>query len=474
MVLLGVRVTRSAGRLLETVGWSWQGVVVALVRTRQAVVKDGSASRKETAGVTGEPEDVSRNAAFVRFWVADAVSNLGTFVSTLALQLLLIETLDADQVALGVVRAAQWLPYLLFGLVAGVVVDRVRRRPLLIGADAVCAALLATVGLLALTGHLTVPVLAGLVFVVGSASMFFSAAHQSLLPTIVPASSLASANARLSQTYAATQSLGPLVGGALVRLLSAPVAVLVDAVSYAVSALVLATVRVDERRPEATGHEHDRHLWTELREGARWVYRHATLGPYAVSLHLWFFANAVVTTVLVHYATTELRLDALAVGLVLAAAGVTGVLGAGLAPRLGVRFGTGRVITAMEWLSPAAYALLLLAQPGPYAVVWPLVANALFGLGLGLKGPLEMSYRNLVTPDRLRGRMNATIRSLNWGSIAVAAPLGGWAAATWGDRTAILAGVVGLAVSAVVLWCSPYRRVTVEGERPAVTVTPAR
>ena len=416
--------------------------------------------------------ETSRSWAFVRFWIADAVSNLGTFVSALALQLLLIETLHADQTALGVVRAAQWLPYLLFGMLAGVVVDRVRRRPLLVAADVLCAVLLGTVGVLALNGHLTVLVLAVLVFCAGSASMFFSAAHLSLLPTIVPGSGLASANARLSQTYSATQSLGPLVGGALVRLLSAPVAVLVDALSYAVSALVLTTVRVEERRPEPAV---ERHLWNELREGAAWVYRHATLGPYAVALHLWFFANAMVTTVLVYFATTELHLDPIAVGVVLAATGVTGVLGAGLSPRLGVRFGTGRVVTTTEWLSPVAYALLLLARPGPYAVVWPLVANALFGLAMGLRGPLDMSYRNLVTPDRLRGRMNATIRSFNWGSIAVAAPLGGWLAATWGNRVAIAAGVVGLAASALVLWCSPYRHVTVEGEHPAVRgFTPER
>ncbi|GAA2480580.1 MFS transporter [Terrabacter carboxydivorans] len=419
--------------------------------------------------MAGTVVETSRSGAFVRYWLADGVSNLGTFVSTLALQLLLIETLHADQTALGVVRAAQWLPYLLFGMLAGVVVDRVRRRPLLVAADLLCAALLGAVGLLALTGHLTVPLLAVLVFCTGSASMFFTAAHLSLLPTIVPSAGLASANARLSQTYSATQSLGPLVGGALVRLLSAPVAVLVDAVSYAVSALLLATVRVEEPRHEPTA---ERHLWTELREGAAWVYGHVTLRPYAVALHLWFFSNAMVTTVLVYFATTELHLDALAVGLVLAATGVTGVLGAGLAPHLARRFGTGRVVTTMGWLSPAAYALLLLAQPGPYAVVWPLVANALFGLAMGLKGPLDMSYRNLVTPDRLRGRMNATIRSFNWGSIAVAAPLGGVVAATWGNRFAIAAGVLGLVVSAVVLWCSPYRHVTVEGEHPAGRLSP--
>jgi MFS family permease len=112
-----------------------------------------------------------------------------------------------------------------------------------------------------------------------------------------------------------------------------------------------------------------------------------------------------------------------------------------------------------------AYALLLLAQPGPYAIVWPLVANALFGLAMGLRDPLDMSYRNLVTPDRLRGRMNGTIRSLNWGSIAVAAPISGLVAATWGNRVAIALGVVGLAVAALILWCSPYRHVTTPGER---------
>ena len=215
-------------------------------------------------GHAGAAAPTRGDASFGRFWFADAVSNLGTFVSALALQLLLIETLHADQVALGVVRSAQWLPYLLFGLVAGVVVDRVRRLPLLVGADVLCAVLLGTVGLLALTGRLTVPVLAGLVFVVGSASMFLGAAHQSLLPAIVPLERLPSANARLSQTYSATQSLGPLVGGALVRLLSAPVAVLVDAASYAVSAATLATLRVHERPPERAQR---RHLWTELREG---------------------------------------------------------------------------------------------------------------------------------------------------------------------------------------------------------------
>lgn len=394
------------------------------------------------------------HGVFLRFWVADGISNLGTFVSTIAIQLLLINTLHADQTALGAVRAAQWLPYLLFGLFAGVVVDRVRRKPLLVLADVVCALALGTVGVLALSGSLTIPVLAALVFVAGSASMFFSAAHQSYLPCLVPGPALPTATARLEQMLNATQSAGPLVGGALVRLLSAPFAVLVDAASYLVSAVILSTIRVPEQVPQrAPG----RHVWRELAEGASWVYRHRTLAPYAVALHLGFFFNSVVATVLVYFAVTELHLDAIAIGLVLSATGVTGVVGAGLAPMLARRYGLGLVHCLGTWFSPVGYALVLLAQPGPHAILWPLASSLVLGLGMGISGPLHMSYRNAVTPNRLRGRMNATIRSFNWGSIAVAAPLGGWIAATSGNRAAFVVGSLGLVVSSAIVTFSPYR-----------------
>lgn len=400
-----------------------------------------------SSGILGYP-------AFVRFWIADAVSNLGTFVSGLALQLLLIQTLHANQTELGLIRTAQWLPYLLFGLIAGVLVDRMRRRPVLIVADIACAVLFGVAGTLALAGALSVPLLAVLVFGAGAASMFFQAAHQSLLPNLVPLSMLPVANSRLEQTMSAAQSAGPLVAGALVRFLSAPIAILVDAASYAVSAAVLGTVRTAEAVPQR---HTDRHLWRELKEGARWVYRHRTLAPYAISLHLWFFFNSLITTVLVFFASVDLHLDALTIGVILACAGLTGVIGAGLAPRLGDRFGLGRVYTTAEWLSPIAYGFVLLAKPG-----WPGIAalvgsQLLFGLGLGLTGPLSMSYRNAVTPDRLRARMNATIRSLNWGSIAVSAPLGGWLAATWGNRSAIAVGIGGLLVAATVVTFSSFR-----------------
>jgi MFS family permease len=392
--------------------------------------------------------------AFVRFWFADTVSWLGTFTSGLAIQLLLIQTLDADQAALGLVRAAQWLPSLLFGLLAGALVDRVRRRRVLIVADAVSATLLGLVGVLALAGSLTIPVLLGLIFGVGTASIVFQAAHQSYLPRLVPIGLLPAANARLEQTRTAVESIGPLAAGAFVRFLSAPVAVLLDAVTFVVSAVTLSTIRLEEPLPSRTS---DRHLWRELKEGARWVYHHPALAPYALTLHTWFFFNSAVMTIFVFFAVDELGLGPLAVGVVLACGGVGGVLGAGLAPRAAGRLGLGVACVVGYWLTPVAYLVVLAARPGPGGALILIAGQLVFGFGQGLKGPLEMSYRNGVTPDRLRARMNATIRSFNWGSIAFSAPLAGWAAAGWGNRPVMAVCVVGLVAGALALTFSRFR-----------------
>ncbi|WP_256841791.1 MFS transporter [Ornithinimicrobium cryptoxanthini] len=394
--------------------------------------------------------------AFVQLWISDTAKWLGVFTSGLALQLLLIETLGADQVALGLVRSAQWLPMLLFGLVAGVLIDRVRRKPVLVVGDAVCALAFGAIGGLGLLGWLTVPLVAVLVFVAGTASLSATAAHQSFLPRLVPTSMLSRANARIEQSMTAAEALGPLLAGVLVRVASAPIAILVNAGTYAVSALVLSTIRVTEP-PPADGTE--RHLWRELREGARWVYRHPTLAPYAIGLHTWFFFNSAVMTILVFYASEEIGLGPVAIGLVLASAGLTGVAAAGLTPRAADRFGAGSVICAATWLAPLAFLLAALAPEGDAGLPVLVAGQLIYGVSNGLRGPLEMSYRNAVTPDRLRARMNSTIRSLNWGTITVSAPLAGWFALTYGNRPTILVCVVGLVVAALIPTLSPFRSV---------------
>lgn len=402
----------------------------------------------------GARSSVFSYPAFVRLWLSDTTKWFGLFTSGLALQLLLIDTLGADQQDLGLVRSAQWLPMLLLGLVAGVLVDRVRRRPVLIAGDLVCAAAFAAIGVLALLDRLTIPLVAGLMFVVGTASMAATTAHQSFVPRLVPTRILPQAHARLEQSMTAAESVGPLLAGVLVRTFSAPVAILVNALTYAVSAVILCAIRADEPAPDPGAR---RSVAGELVEGARWVYGHRTLAPYAIGLHIWFFFNSGVLTILVFYASRDLGLGAVAIGLALAAAGVSGVVGAGLAPWLGERLGVGAVACASVWLTPVAFALAALAPAGPAGLVLLVASQLVYGVSNAVGDPLTMSYRNAATPDRLRARMNATIRSVNWGTIVVSAPLAGWFATHWGNRATIWVGVAGLVVAAAIPTFSPFR-----------------
>lgn len=385
---------------------------------------------------------------FVRLWVADGLSNFGTFIFGLSLQLLLIHVLNADQLEIGWVRSAQWLPSLLFGLVAGVIVDRMRRRKLLIATDiASCVLLLAIAGL-AVFGVLSPLGVTVLVFLLGTAAVLQGGAHQSFTADLLPPSLLASGNVALTQTYTAAQTLGPLLAGVLAGVIGAPVTMLINAATYAASAVLLAGIpdmQPSKRRaPSSVG--------ADLREGIAWVYRHPFLAPYALCLHAWFIGNAIAGTVYIFHATS-LGLDGGAVGLTLGVAGLAGVLGAGLAEWTARVLGTGKAILFCDYLTGAAWLMVAVTPQSGLALYALCAAQIVYGVGFGLRGPLEMSFRNAVTPSSLRGRMNTTIRSINWGLIAAAAPLGGWLALQFGDRAALaIAGTTMVGTGTVLLF----------------------
>jgi MFS family permease len=402
-------------------------------------------------------------ADYRRFWAAATVSIFGTYVTILALQVLAAVTLHATATELGLLNSARWLPYLLFGLIAGVIVDRYRRKPLLVGTDLGRAVLLCAIPLLYVLDMLSLPALLIVVAAVGSLSLFFDAANQAFLPTLVPRRLLTSANARLEQSDAVAQTTGPLLAGALVKAAGAPVAILVDAVSYLVSGLLLAFVRAPET---AAPPSERRSVLAELREGLSWVYRHRMLAPMALSAHLWFLAHSVLVTVLVLYVLRApesggLGLDEIQLGIAYACAGAGAVLGGALATRCGRRFGAGRSIVTTRLLMSLPWLLVPIAGPGPAALAMIAAAQLLFWVLMGIEGPNEMAYRQSVTPDRLQGRMNTTIRSLNRSMIVVGAPLGGLLADATTYRTALWAGIAVLVLSALVLALSPFRHAAV-------------
>ena len=388
---------------------------------------------------------------FRLFWAASTVSGFGSQVTTLAVQVLIVTTLAGTAADVGLVNAARWLPYLLFGLVVGALADRVRRKPLLVGTDLARAALLCAIPLLAWPDLLGVPVLAALMATFGLLSLVNDAAHQSFLPRLIPRTSLTRANVRLQQSSAAAETSGPAVAGGLVSWLGAPVAVLLDAASYLVSGLLTARITVTD--PPAPTRAP---LRTEIVEGLRWVYGHRMLRPLALSTHGWTVFAAVLGAVYVPYGLLELDLDPLRLGLTLAAAGIGGLIGSGLSERLGRRPG---LAVAGAWLlGGVGIAVLALTPVGA-----PVVAGTgqlLVGLGLGLSGPLELSYRQSITPDHLQARMNATMRSFNRAAVVVGAPLGGLVADTVGYRFALWAAAAGIALAGLVLLASPFRHAT--------------
>ena len=233
---------------------------------------------------------------FRRFWTASTISDFGTPVTGLAVQILVVVNLQASNVEIGVVRTAQWVPYLAFGLLAGALVDRVRRRlSVLWLCDLGRAVLLAVIPALHLLGLLDLPAVVAVLFVFGLLSVMNDAAAQSFLPRLVDHRLLAAANARLEQSGAVAQTCGPLLGGLLIRVAGAPFALLVDAASFVASGLLLRSIRIEET-PRSEGAPPRRHLGREIAEGARWVYRHEMLAPMAVWTHVWFFFNAIATT----------------------------------------------------------------------------------------------------------------------------------------------------------------------------------
>lgn len=403
---------------------------------------------------------------FVAFWSASTVSAFGSGVTTLAVQVLVVVTLDEGATGVGLVNAARWLPYLLFGLVAGVLVDRARRRPLLVGTDLGRALLLVVVPVLALSGHLSLVLLMVVLALFGLLSLVNDAADQSFVPSLVPPGLITRANARIDQSTAVAQTSGPALAGALVSVLGAPLAVLVDAASFLASAVLLTRVRAVEppSRPLSL-----RGVGTEAREGLRWVYRHPTLAPVALTSHGWFLCFAAGGAVLPPFALHTLGLSPFGFGLALAVGGVGALAGALVATGLGRRLGVGVLVIGCILAEGIAFGLLAVSpEPAPagaaQSVGWVVfgAGQLLLGVAMGASNPNEMGYRQTVTPDHLQGRTNATIRSINRAMVVVGAPLGGVLGDAWGFRPILGATAAGFVVVATALALSPFRQARLE------------
>jgi MFS family permease len=384
---------------------------------------------------------------------ADTASKLGTQVTMLALPVIAAVALQATPLQVGLLTTAQTAAFLLIGLPAGAWVDRVRRRQVLIVSDLGRFGLLASIPVAWWLGLLGMSQLYVVALLTGALTVFFDVAHQSYVPHLVGRDRLVEGNSRIAAVDSVAQASGPAFAGYLIQLVTAPVAIVVDAVSYLFSAKCVSAVRRYEPRP---GRAADRHLGREVAEGIRYVLGHRLLRPIAVTTATFnLFANVEIPMLIVVLAR-ELRLPTGAIGLVFSLLGVGGLLGSMMAGRFVDRLGLGPAI----WIPMAATApfafLVPLVRPG-----WPLW---LAGLSLGASGIVIASYnitqlslRQRVTPQRLLGRMSATMRFLVWGTLPIGASIGGLIGQYATPRAALWVAATGLALSWLPVFASPLR-----------------
>jgi MFS family permease len=395
----------------------------------------------------------------MKLWTGQTVSELGSVVTRTAVPLLALLVLGAGpfQMALLVVSAS--LAVLLVGLFAGVLVDRVRRRPLLIWADAIRAVLLFSIPAAYLAGALHIEQLYLVVFLEGCLGALFDSAYPAYVPTLIGVERVVEGNSKLATSASLAEIGGPGLGGGLVQLIGAPLAIVVDATSFVVSAISLVLIRSPEpARPPRTTATPIRH---EIVEGLRLVSRHPVLVPLTLRSIMAHLAGSFYGVLYTIYLIQELHLNPILLGLVISAGGVGSLVGSLFASRLIGRFGLGPTLI---WTATGASIIGVLTPlaGGPLFLATLMVfLPQLLGDGLQtIEEVAELSLIQGMVPDQILGRVNATLEFFSHG---IAYPIGALSAAAVagliGVRGGIAIGWVGMAVSILLLVLSPLPRV---------------
>ncbi len=397
-----------------------------------------------------------RHPDFLKLWAGQTVSQVGSQITVLALPLTAALTLHASAANMGFLAATSTAPFLLFGLFAGVWVDRLRRRPILIIADIARFALLSLIPILALRDALTLVALYLIAFLVGILTLFFDVAYQSFLPVVAGRPHLVDGNSKLETTRSAAQIAGPSAAGALVQLLTAPVAIAADALSFLASVLFLSLIRAAEP-PPARSTTVRRRVWPEMGEGLHAVMDDAALRATMASAGTVNMFGSMLFAVFVLYAL-HLGIGAGLLGVVFAVGNIGYLCGAFLTRPITRRFGIGPTISAGLMILTGCSLLVPLAG-GPLRVSVPCLMIAQFARGFGgtLFNINNVSLRQAITPDHLLGRVNATSRFVSTGALTIGSLAGGTLGAAFGLRPTLIIGAVGGLFAVVWVFCSPVR-----------------
>jgi MFS family permease len=390
---------------------------------------------------------------FRRLWIGDAVSQVGSQVSMLALPLVAVKTLHATAFEVGVLAACETAAFLLVGLPAGAWCDRVRRRPILIAGDIGRALVLGSVPIAAVMHRLTIGQLFVVALLTGVLTVFFDVSYQSYLPELVNNDELVEGNAKLEATRGVAAVAGPSIGGFLVQAVTAPYAVLVDAVSFLWSASWVAAIRAPERKPVAPP---QRHLGKEIGEGLRFVLGNPILRKIAGCTGTANLFNSASYAVMIVFFVRTVHLSAGGIGLLFSIGSVGGLVGALFSGYLMRTVRQARLI----WVSAVIFApadLLLPLTHHDARLIYAGIALFVSSVGATVYNVAQVSFRQALCPRPLLGRMNATMRFLVWGTQPIGGLIGGWLATAVGLRDALWIAATGALLAPLWVVFSPLR-----------------
>jgi len=402
------------------------------------------------------PRTVWRNADFLLLWSGQAVSTLGSNVSRLALPLLVLALTHAPAQA-GLISALQTLPYLVFGLPAGALIDRWDRKRVMISCDIARAVAYGSIPLAYAVGQVSSALLYGVALVSGTAFVFFNIAQVAALPRVVPVAQLPQANALNASAESAATLIGPGLAGFIISLarttvIGAVLAYLLDSLSYLASVISLGFVRTPfqaERTPVA-----GRSLRREIAEGLRFLWAEPRLRAIALlTLSVNVFFGPLYLAVIV-LAEGPLHADARTLGLIFSVSSVGGLAGAAGAPWLKARLRFGQIIIGSIVLWTLATALLAAANSSAMVVV----GQAVVSLTLPIYNVAVISYRLALTPDALQGRVNSVARLLALAGLPAGTAIGGVLLGPLGPRTELWLVALGIGVSALAVGGTGLRR----------------
>lgn len=397
-----------------------------------------------------------RHPDFLKLWSAQTTSIFGTQLASLAYPLTAVITLQASSFEMGMLRATSSAAAVLVGLFAGVIVDRISRKPLLIISDLGRAVLAITIPIAAVLGFLRIEQLYIVGFLAGALNIFSEVAFMAFLPSLVEKEQLVEGNSKFAVTQSTAEIAGTSISGFLVQVLTAPVAIIFDAVSFVFSALFVWLIRAPE--PQSVAKESRQSIRKEIGEGLRFVYGNPILRPLSESIALHFLFILIYSTIFTLYAVRELFIEPILLGAIFSALGFGALFGALATKRVTKRFGIGRAMIFGTLLNAFAIVLIPLASGSKFSMVLILIAaHFLLPIGIQIHGINLMSLRQSITPNNLQGRMNASFRFINVCTMMLGALVAGILGEFIGLRATLVVAACGMFLPFLRLIFSPVR-----------------